>query len=338
MKKNILNILLFILSVFPFAGSFAQNNTVNAQAFIKIDTNAIRIGEQAKLEIIFGYDKSKTDKKIMWPEIADTLTGKIDVIGKSRIETFDLKKGSNTLQFRQTITITSFDSGFWVVPPFKFILEGDTVAVAETNPLVLEVRTVPTDTAEASVKDIKPVFDEKWDWKVMLPAIYWTLGGIAILTAAYYINRYLKNRKNKKAIVIDEGPKIPPHITALRELELIKQQKLWTEAKYKEYFTSITDVLRVYIEGRFKIHAMELTTDEILQIFRSQVIDNESKSKLKQILELSDFVKFAKALPLEEECVICLDNAYDFVNGTKREEVVEEKVKEDQQNPEEKKI
>jgi hypothetical protein len=78
--------------------------------------------------------------------------------------------------------------------------------------------------------------------------------------------------------------------------------------------------VRLYIEERFGINALELTSDEIIKIFKSQVVDSESKSKLTQILTLSDFVKFAKQIPIEAEHTLTLNNAFDFVKGTMREE------------------
>ena len=65
--------------------------------------------------------------------------------------------------------------------------------------------------------------------------------------------------------------------------------------------------------------AMELTSDEIMLIMRSQVIDNVSKDRLKQILSLADYVKFAKAQPIDVENELTLNNAFEFVKGTLRE-------------------
>lgn len=298
---------------------FALNILIaqQAQVTVKLDTNRIRIGEQAKIELIFSYDPQKTNKQIDWPSIGDTIRKEIEVIDKTKPELYNLKKSGNSKQYRQVITITSFDSGFWVIPPFKFYLKDDSNAIAESEALVLEVQTIQTDTAESSVKDIKPIFEEKWDWKALLPYIYWGAGILAVLAATFYFGYYL-SRKRKKPVAEKKTPTEPPHISALRELELIRNQKIWTDGKYKEYYTSITDVLRVYIEGRFEVNAMELTTEEILQIFRTRVVDSESKRKLQQILELADYVKFAKATPIEHENEMTLNYAFDFVNGTSR--------------------
>ncbi len=295
--------------------AFAQPDVY---AEVKMDTNRIRIGEQIQLEIIFGF-KNEAKQKVVWPEIGDTIRKEIEVISKEKPVQ---KKTGNTTEIRQKLIVTSFDSGFWVIPPFKFYLQGDTVPLKETNALLLEVQTVPTDTAESSVRDIKPIFEEKFDWKAYLPYVYWGAGILAVLLIILFIILYTVRKK--KPVPVVKGPSEPPHITAIRTLKGIEEQKIWKEGKYKEYYTAITDVLRIYIEGRYRVHAMELTTDEILQVMRGQVIDLESKRKLQQILELADYVKFAKVTPIEVENEITLTNAFDFVNGTSREENEEE--------------
>jgi c-di-GMP-related signal transduction protein len=45
-------------------------------------------------------------------------------------------------------------------------------------------------------------------------------------------------------------------------------------------------------------------------------IDEVLRNKLKQILMLSDMVKFAKELPLPNENEMSIDNAFEFVNRT----------------------
>jgi hypothetical protein len=147
---------------------------------------------------------------------------------------------------------------------------------------------------------------------------------LAILAIAIIITIIvIKLNKKKPQETIIEKPKIPAHISALETLEKIKQEAIWKENKTKEYYSSIADTVRLYIEERFNINALELTSDEIIKIFKSQVIDSESKSKLTQILTLSDFVKFAKQIPIETEHTLTLNNAFDFVKGTMREEVKE---------------
>ncbi len=133
----------------------------------------------------------------------------------------------------------------------------------------------------------------------------------------YLVKRY---RKKKPEVVVVEPPKIPAHIIALEKLEKLKNEKLWQEGKLKQYHSALSEIVREYVENRFKIQALEQTTDEILFGFRNVSIDEESKQRLRQLLVLSDMVKFAKEQPLPHENEMSLTNAFDFVNGTKREE------------------
>jgi hypothetical protein len=267
------------------------------------------------------YNSTQCVLKIDWPSFFDTITGKLEIVSKSSIDsTIPDKNNPAIVQQHQQFIITAFDSGYYAIPPFKFFINGDTANPQLTEALLLEVHTVPTDTSEAKLKDIKAPFEEPFDWKWYLPHAYWTLGILAVLALIIYIiYRYTR----KKPVVVEpEKPKVPPHITALEALEKIKAEAVWKEGKVKEYYSSISDTVRLYIEGRFNVNALELTTDEIVRAFRSQVVDSASKEKLAQLLVLSDFVKFAKQIPIEQEHTLALQNAFDFVNGTKREEEI----------------
>ena len=80
-------------------------------------------------------------------------------------------------------------------------------------------------------------------------------GPVLDLRIAYIVKRI----RAKKSLIPfkKEEPKLPPHEQAIKELDEIKQQKLWQQGRSKEYYTLITDTLRKYIKERFGINAME---------------------------------------------------------------------------------
>jgi hypothetical protein len=110
------------------------------------------------------------------------------------------------------------------------------------------------------------------------------LGLLAFITAIILITRYFTKR-NMNRIVEPPKPAIPAHITALAALEKIREEKIWKEGKVKEYYSAISDAIRLYIEERYSVFALESTTDEIMTAFRTQVVDPESKNKLQQLLQ-----------------------------------------------------
>lgn len=315
MKKRFF-IIAFLISVF----SGVAQNDIRVNAIL--DSSKIRIGEQVRLDLFVNYPANQKDFKIEWPRIGDTITGKVEVVSVSPIDTtMPDKNNPGIIQQHQQIYVSAYDSGYFAIPGFKFIVNNDTSNVLYTQTLMLEVHTIPTDTSITKTKDIKPIFEEEFNWKWYIHYLYWGLALLAFVAAIVMITLYIQKRKQNK-ITEPAKPKIPAHITALASLEKIKQELIWKEGKIKEYYSSISDTIRLYIEERYGVFALESTTDEIMTAFRSQVIDPESKNKLQQILTLSDLVKFAKMMPIEAEHTLTLQNAFDFVNGTKREEVI----------------
>ncbi len=317
---------LFALLLFSFSSSAQE-----IKATAKFDSSVIQIGQQIKLQLSIEY---KVDNgkhiKIQWPAITDTIRKEVEIVSQSKIDTI-IPDTTNPFQFvqRKTLLITSFDSGYWAIPPFKFIVDGDTNGIY-TEPLLLQVNTIAVDTTQA-IKDIKEIYSENYtliDW--LKDHIYWIYGGLAAILVLIIIIYFIRKYKNKPKPVIEiNAPKIPAHIIALEKLEKLKSENLWQEGKLKQYHSTLSDILREYIESRFKIQALEQTTDEILFGFRNVAIDEESRSKLKQVLILADLVKFAKEQPLPNENELSITNSYDFVHGTKREEEEEGKKKKD---------
>lgn len=300
------------------------NNYIFSQqikATAKLDTNDIIIGQQIKLKLSIDYRVDNGKRvKINWPQINDTIIKQVEVINQSKIDTIIPDK-SDPYHFIQTKTlnITSFDSGYWAMPPFTFTLADDSTPI-QTDALLLTVNTVPVDTT-AAIKPIKPPYEEKYTW------IDWIKDNILIISIVvgaalllfliiYFTKKYYKEKPRPEA---PAPPPIPAHIIALEKIEKLKAEMLWQNGKLKAYHSSLTEIVREYIENRFKVPALEQTTEEIIFSFRSVAIDTESMIKLKQMLVLADLVKFAKEHPLPNENELSMSNAIDFINGTKKE-------------------
>lgn len=315
--------LLLVLSLFAFA-----QDRPEVKVTASIDTNAILIGEHVSLVLKAEYRTDQGSIQITFPKLADTIIKQIEIINASKIERIipDSNNINEMIQFQSWI-ITSFDSGYYAIPPLKVIINGDSTNPIETEPLLLAVNTVSVDTTK-NIKDIKPPLEVPFDWKEYLPYIYGGLAGLALLAVIIWLLiRYLKNRKKKPIVQEIIIPKIPAHVTALEQLEKLKEEKLWQQGKLKEYHSALSDILRQYIEHRFYIHTMEQVTDEILYSFRTAPASEESKIKLRQVLILADLVKFAKEHPLPHENESSWVQAYEFVMNTKPDDVKPEENK-----------
>jgi hypothetical protein len=144
-----------------------------------------------------------------------------------------------------------------------------------------------------------------------------------VLFRSFGIYAYVR-RRNNKPIFRSPKPADPPHVVALRELDKLRSEKLWQNNRTKDYYIRLSDIIRTYIEGRFGVTAMEMTSDEIIEGMRfSGFEDNNLINRLRNLFTLSDLVKFAKAQPLPDENETAMLDAYLFVNNTKIDEKLE---------------
>lgn len=313
--KHFFSTITLCLALLCISTSLAQQTKATAQ----LDSNEIIIGQQVNLKLSIQYRVDNGKRiQVLWPEIADTIRKEVEIVSQSKIDTIVDKNDPFLFTQTQILSITSFDSGYWAIPPFKF-LAGDTNGIF-TDPLLLQVSTMAVDTTQA-IKDIKEPYEQTYSWldwlKDNMLVLWVTLGALLIIVILFMIFKY--TRKVAPLMIEVEVPKIPAHIIAFEKLDKLKSENLWQDGKLKLYHSQLTDIVREYIENRFKIQALEQTTDEILFGFRNVAIDQESMNKLKQVLILADLVKFAKEQPMPTENDMSLSNSYGFVDGTKQD-------------------
>lgn len=281
-----------------------------------IDSTHVLIGDQLKLRLEVEMAKGT---RIAFPQIGDTLTKQIEVVGQSPLDTLKLDEAEQ-LKVIKNLMITSFDTGRIEVPPFQFkLLQNGQELNLETLPAEFFVHSMPLDTTKGPV-DIKHPYGAPVTLAEASPYI---LGAILILAIVFFIFYYLQRRKKNKPLFGPVKPKEAPHLVALRHLERIREEKHWQDpGLVKAFYSEVSDTLREYIEERFSINAMEYTTDETVQAFNRQkgLLSDKSFGQLKEILSLSDLVKFAKYQPLPDDHNLTLMNAFFFVNDTKIEE------------------
>lgn len=309
MKRRYYWIISLCLLVFSAVESMAQNTTIKAS----IDSTQLWIGEQAKIHIEIAADQN-ADIDLMF--LDKNIMQGIEIVEKSEPDTADI--GNNRMLINYNYTITSFDEELYSIPPFKVGTRGDTIL---SNELALKVINIPVDTTQLDkFFDIKAVKNPPMVWKDYINYILYPL--IVLLPLGLIILVYfLFTKKKPIAAIRREEPLLPPHIVALRELDSIKAKKIWQSGKEKEYHSCVTDTLRYYMERRFNIQAMEMTSGEILEKVKGVSDVDNVFDKLKQILLLADLVKFAKYKALPDENELSLLNAYLFVNNTKIEEI-----------------
>ena len=314
-NKSLLCASILLLSfMFSFQGK-AQRTLID----ISIDSAAILIGEQTCLHYTLTTDR---DKAVRVEIPSDTLMTGVEVLQLSKPDSSIIE--NNRLVIKQDILITSFDSSLYLLPPLKVIDGTDTIY---SKQLALKVSTIPVNADKPEeFNDIKEIWEPPFVLADYYPLIFGILFGLLLLCVIAYVVKRLRNNQSLIPFAKEEPP-LPPHEQAVKELNAIKEQKLWQQGLSKEYYTMVTDTLRKYIEGRFLLNAMEQTSLDILDSLKKNEEVKPVYHNLKQMLELADFVKFAKMNPLPDENEQMITQAYLFVDKTK---VVEETVGEEQ--------
>jgi hypothetical protein len=239
----------------------------------------------------------------------------VEVLRNTSIDTISSTDDSFTL--KQDLLITVFDSGQYSISPipFRFLLFKDTTTYyTETLPLSLLVKSPEIDPAG----DIKPIKDPLAAPVTFAEIAPWLGSALGLILLVIAIRYYIRRKKEKKPVFqIRQKPKLPPHQVALDALEQLRLKKLWQAGRVKDYYTELTDIIRVYIEDRYHIMAMEMTTWETISSLKEKDCPAGAIDKLHSTLLEADMVKFAKSKPLPDENDTNFRNCVDFVRATK---------------------
>ncbi|MEY3162366.1 MAG: hypothetical protein RIT25_2360 [Planctomycetota bacterium] len=196
--------------------------------------------------------------------------------------------------------------GELVVPPFE-AKQRDGEAVAASEPIRITIRSV-LEGHDAAIEPPASLLDA--------PASAWPWFLAAGLLAA---GGFVAARLLRPAPPAPPPPAtpLPPHVLALREIEKVRGMPRASPAQVDAFYVALSRVLRVYVEGRFGLHAPERTTEEFLaEAERHGGIPVEQRAALRRFLQACDLVKFAGAVPDEAEHLDALLVATAFVNAT----------------------
>ena len=164
---------------------------------------------------------------------------------------------------------------------------------------------------DQEIKDIKKPINTPVTFEEAFPYILIFIALALICLLIYY---FFKNKE--KVIEVKKVEKIivPPYQIALDLLNTLKDKELLQQNEIKEYHTQISEIIRRYIEAGLNIQAMEIASNDILNLLEQQRIETKS---IKKVFEINDLAKFAKYKPIEIENKECLEMAILFVEQTK---------------------
>jgi hypothetical protein len=154
--------------------------------------------------------------------------------------------------------------------------------------LHLDVQESPEAAKAHGVKDIKgprKAGSLLWLWLLLA----------ATLLALWYWNT--RRKRSLRGLAAAAGPPPDtrsPEVIAESELASLESSHLWEEGRHKEFYTTLTEILRWYLERRFAFPATRETTSEIHHRLRGLDFDRRLLAVFKELFDRADLVKFSK--------------------------------------------
>ncbi|XCF06639.1 BatD family protein [Tamlana crocina] len=317
-KSLFLSLFLILSSLFSFS-----------QVKSTINSNSIKIGEQITYHIQVEVDSTKL---VVFPE-GQTFSP-LEMIESYNVDTL---KNNDKFNLIKKYGLTQFDSGTYTIPRQKIIIGDKTFF---TDSLQVEVRNVVVDSTKG-LFDIKPIIAvEKqgcdW-WKYVLITLL-VLGAVAFLLYWFIWRKKPLTEEEKIAL-------LPPYDRAKLALKKLDEAPYLQEKNLKDYYSELTFIIRKYLDEKVYDHALESTTDELINRLNllkeaNQVdLSKEDIKNLEAILKRADLVKFAKSAPDIELAKIdrdTIDLEIDHVKEalpepTEEEKLLDQKYREEQE-------
>lgn len=329
----------YFFTILCFISCWTISNAQRVSTTITISKDTIHPGDQLELGMILKVPQNIDDLVLDFSPfdtlknlgLADTMPQNpffdIEWIEQNWTEgpktigiTMEGESSGGIRQWTARFPITIWDIGIYRLPnPLVLNNEGKELDKVEgQSPIIFvmpPLEAAPADTTEF-INDIQTIVPEKKNWRDYIWLYLLLLFLLLAILVLFLLARIKKKEQFKDVTPIIE-PIIPAHEIALEKLEALRQSSSWKTGNSKEFQEKLTFIIREYLENKYKVPALESTTSEIVKSLNEISFDANYLPSLKNILQIADLVKFAKASPPESIHEEFLDTAVQFVRQTK---------------------
>ena len=133
---------------------------------------------------------------------------------------------------------------------------------------------------------VKKFIKNYWGWLLFL-----------LIPLVLFIIYKIKNKQ--KVQLEDLIISLTPKEIALAAISELEAKRLWEKGNLKTHYIELSHILRVYLSDILQIHLLEKTTSETKLLLAQKGIKKDLITKIEDVLQQSDMVKFAKSTPDE---------------------------------------
>jgi len=268
-------IMMVLLIVAPPLGA-------QSSVSVAVDSARVTVGDRLTMTVTVEHPAGAT---VTWPDSLDL----------SPFEVLEARSEGGTTRSSAALILTAFELGMLEIPSLDVVVTaaGGAEEVVSTSPYAVEVVSVGTDES-GDIRDIRgpltvPMSPFRLALLILLPLL--------LAALLFVLARRLRSRK-------DDSPRPalgplprPAHEIALEALVALGGSGMLERGQVKEFHIEASDILRRYVEARFRVEALEMTTREVLTGLDVAGSEPRFRDGLGAFLEQCDLVKFAKVRP-----------------------------------------
>lgn len=321
MRRSSINPFLTGLLIFVFG--FLSNifpQTANITLENKLDKSTVRIGDVVTYTLQVIHDEST---EVILPGRAFVMLDSAmnllpdDALNIRDYHKYDPEQKDGKVIEGVDYIFAPFLVGKFIIAPLTVTYRtksDSTIHRLNTEPIQLTVESLkPSETGD--IRDIKSQWEIERNWWLLWRWIFLVIGSLLLLAVIIYI--IIRLRSGKGILSVFEKPPRPPHEIAMERLEALLNSSLLADGKVKEFYIEISDIIRHYIEGRYFVVALEMTTAQLVHNLEAGKVETENIEIIHQFLSACDMVKFAKYIPSDAENQQAIEQAKDIIIRTR---------------------
>jgi len=274
----------------------------------ELDTAVVSVGGRMEFTVRVEHDPTAS---VVWPDSFDL--GPVEVLGAETLS--PVSEGGRAISGTR-FALAAFEVGDLEIPSFDILVEASdgSSTTLSTSPYLITVQSVGLDEGG----DIRAI---RGPLGIPLSVIYvlpWILLLVLLGALGYWlwVRRRPAEAGPRRSVVIPSFP----HEDAYQALDRLEASGLVERGEIKEYHILASEIIRTYVEGRYDVYALEMTTGEVIEGLHGTGVPEDAVQGFGWFGSRCDLVKFAKLRPSPEACGDSLDAARTFVDRTRPRE------------------
>jgi hypothetical protein len=254
---------------------------------VQVDTTLVTVGDRITMTVLVDHDP---DAQVAWPDSLDL--GPFELLDAQLLPPTPL--GEHT-RSGAILALAAFELGELEIPsfPVEIVGPGGESTTLNTNRFVILVESVGLDEGG----DIRGLRGPLW---IPVSAGRIALWGLALVLAGILVRalyKWWRRRTVGPEEAVPALPLRPAHETALEALAALERSPLLERGEVKEFHIQLSEILRRYVEGRWRVPALEMTTADITSGLTRSGAKSSVVEGFRLFLGQCDMVKFAKDRP-----------------------------------------